>query len=180
MESPRESRPLGIGRTALICALIVGVYYLVPIHPGADEDQLIARVVGTLVGGLLATWLIIRQVSRQLTDPEHAPLTNLLAALVGGVAFFALVDYGIAVMQSGQFVGLHTKTDALYFALTTLTTVGYGDIHAAGQLARGVVMAQLVFNVVVITTAASVLSRQIGARARERRAPKPPQSPSLR
>lgn len=178
MESSQESRPRRIGRNGLICALIVAVYYLVPIHPAGDEDQQVARVVGSLVGGLLATWLIVRQVVRQLTDPEHAPLTDLLAALVGGVVFFALVDYAIAVTQSGQFVGLHTKTDGLYFALTTLTTVGYGDIHAAGQLARGVVVAQLVFNGVVIATAASVLSRQIGARTHERRAPKPPQSPS--
>jgi voltage-gated potassium channel len=88
--------------------------------------------------------------------------------------FFALVDYVIAVSRSDQFVGLRTKTDGLYFALSTLTTVGYGDIHAAGQVARAVVMAQLVFNVVVIATVASVLSRQIGARARERRSPKPP------
>jgi voltage-gated potassium channel len=174
MESPRESRFSRFGRPALTCAFIIGIYYVVPVRAGGDEAQVILRGVATFVRGVLVTWLVLRQVAHQIADPEHAPLTRLVTALVGGVTFFALVDYVIAVSQSDQFVGLRTKTDGLYFALSTLTTVGYGDIHAAGQVARAVLMAQLVFNVVVIATAASVLSRQIGARARERRSPKPP------
>jgi voltage-gated potassium channel len=88
------------------------------------------------------------------------------------VAFFALVDYAIAISDAGQFVGLETKTDALYFALATLTTVGYGDVHASGQVARGVVAVQLVFNVVIVATGVSVLTRQFGARVRGRGAPR--------
>lgn len=69
--------------------------------------------------------------------------------------------------QRRQFVGLATKTDALYyFALTTLTMVGFGDVHAAGQLARALVIVQLLFNVVVLASAARVLSRGIAARTR--------------
>jgi voltage-gated potassium channel len=91
------------------------------------------------------------------------------------VAFFALADYTIAVSDSGQFVDLQTKTDGLCFTLATLTTVGYGDVHAIGQVARAVVAVQLVFNVVIIATGASVLARQIGARARGWRSAKPPE-----
>jgi len=58
--------------------------------------------------------------------------------------------------------------------MATLTTVGYGDVHAAGQVARVVVTCQLVFNVVVIATGASVLARVFGARVRERHAARPP------
>lgn len=162
------------GRPALTCALIVGLYYVVPVEPGVAGTQMALRVTGTLAGGLLITWLIARQVSHHVADPEQASLVGLLTALVGGVAFFALADYTTAVSSPGQFVDLETKTDALYFALATLTTVGYGDVHAAGQVARGVVAVQLVFNVVVIATGASILSRQLGARVRERRAAKPP------
>jgi hypothetical protein len=57
--------------------------------------------------------------------------------------------------------------------------VGYGDVYAAGQLARGLVVIQLVFNLAVIATSASVLSQQLGARARERQAgTRPPRSGS--
>jgi voltage-gated potassium channel len=174
MESPRWSALVAFGRLALTCVLIVGLYYLVPVEPGVSNVQLALRVIGTVVVGLLITWLIVRQVSRQLADPEEASLVGLLTALMGGVAFFALADYTTAVSDPGQFVDLETKTDALYFALATLTTVGYGDVHAAGQVARAVVAVQLVFNVVVIATGASVLARQIGARARGRRSSEPP------
>jgi voltage-gated potassium channel len=158
----------------LTSALIFGFYYAVPVEPGMEGAELALRVAVTVAVGLMVTWLIVRQVGRHLTEPETTPLAGLLTALVGGVAFFALADYTIAVTGPGQFVGLETKTDGLYFALATLTTVGYGDVHAAGQIARAVVIVQLVFNVAVIASGASVLSRQIGARARERRAARPP------
>jgi hypothetical protein len=92
-------------------ALIIGIYYVVPVRAGGDEAQVILRGVATFVGGVLVTWLVLRQVAHQIADPEHAPLTRLFTALVGGVTFFALVDYVIAVSQSDQFVGLRTKTD---------------------------------------------------------------------
>jgi hypothetical protein len=63
----------------------------------------------------------------------------------------------IARTGSSEFVGLETKTDALYFALTTLATVGFGDVHAEGQVARLLLIAQIIFNIVVLTQAAHVL-----------------------
>jgi voltage-gated potassium channel len=163
------------GRAALTCALIIAAYYLVPVEDGVAGTQLAVRTVATVVAGLVITWLIIRQVSHQFADPDDAPLLGLGTALVGGVTFFALADYITAVSGDGQFVDLATKTDALYFALATLTTVGYGDVHPAGQIARGVVCVQLVFNVVIIATAASVFSRQLGTRVRRRRESGPSQ-----
>jgi voltage-gated potassium channel len=174
MESRKRSALVMVGRPALVSALIVGFYYLIPVEPGVRGAQLALRVAGTAVLGLLITWRIMRQVGHHLSEPETTPVAGLLTALVGGVAFFALADYTTAILGPGQFVELETKTDALYFAVATLTTVGYGDVHAAGQVARAVVIAQLVFNVAVIATGASVLSRQISTRARERRAAAPP------
>jgi voltage-gated potassium channel len=172
MGSFKSSALAAFGRPALTSALIVGLYYVVPVTPGAVGAWLAVRIIGAVVVGLLVTWLIVQQVSHQFADPEEASLIGLLTAIVGGVVFFALADYTIAVLAPGQFVGLTTRTDALYFALATLTTVGYGDIHPVGQVARATVAVQLVFNVVVIATGASVLIRQIGARARVRHAAK--------
>ncbi|MCW6010002.1 potassium channel family protein [Micromonospora sp. CPCC 205371] len=155
-----------LGRPLLTGALIVGLYYLVPVEPGVGTTLMLVRALATVVVGILITRMIVRQVRRSLSHPGEGSLAGLLTAIVGGVAFFALADYITAMSSSGQFVGLATKTDALYFALATLTTVGYGDIHAAGQLARAVVAAQLVFNVVIIATGASVLTRELASRAR--------------
>jgi hypothetical protein len=46
----------------------------------------------------------------------------------------------------------------LYFALTTLAAVGFGDVHAHSLIARRPVVVQMAFNVVVLASAASVLA----------------------
>jgi hypothetical protein len=153
-------------RPIVTSVLVIGAYYLVPVEPGVDGLQMTLRTAGTVVTGIAITWLIVRQVRHQLAEPDRASLISLLAALVGGVAFFALADYITAVSGPEQFVGLRTKTDALYFTLATLTTVGYGDVHAEGQIARGVVTVQLLFNLLVLATGASVLTRHVRIRAR--------------
>jgi hypothetical protein len=148
--------------------LIVTLYYVIPVEVDATSPLHLVRAAVSAVTGVAITWLILRQVAHHVEDPLRASPASLLTALTGGVVFFAFVDYTVSVSRSGQFVGLETRTDGLYFAMATLTTVGYGDVHAAGQLARGIVTVQLVFNVAVIATGASVLTRMLGARARER------------
>ena len=48
--------------------------------------------------------------------------------------------------------------------LAGLATVGFGDIHAKGQLARLLVIAQMLFNVVVLAAAFRVLAGAARAR----------------
>lgn len=148
--------------------LLLVVYFVVPTDTDTSPSKLAVRVLLTLTGLVLAVVLILRQVGRQL-DQAEAPLTGLLTALVAGVLFFALADYLVAIHAPGQFVDLTTRLDALYFALSTLATVGFGDVHAQGQVARGLVSVQMLFNAVIIATGLSVLSKQVAARARERR-----------
>jgi len=89
-------------------------------------------------------------------------------ALVAGLLVFALGDYVVANTRPGEFVGLRTRVDALYFALTTLTTVGYGDVHAQGQIARVAVCAQMVFSIGVVATGASIVVKQMTQRSGRR------------
>ena len=56
---------------------------------------------------------------------------------------------------------METKTDALYFTMSTLATVGFGDVHATGQLARLLVTIQIAFNLVFVATLVTVLSKRV-------------------
>ena len=49
--------------------------------------------------------------------------------------------------------------------------MGYGDVHAVGQLARVVVIIQMAFNIVILATGASLLVNQLSDRVRRRRRP---------
>ena len=53
--------------------------------------------------------------------------------------------------------------DSLYFVMNNLTTIGTGDVHAVGQVARVLVLIQMVFNVVFVATTATFLTTRIRA-----------------
>ena len=56
---------------------------------------------------------------------------------------------------------METRTDSLYFSVTTMATVGFGDVHAAGPVARVMVTVQMVFNLIYLGTALRVLTSRI-------------------
>ena len=49
--------------------------------------------------------------------------------------------------------------------ISTLATVGFGDVHPTGQLARAAVTIQIVFNLVFLGAAVSLISGFFRARA---------------
>jgi voltage-gated potassium channel len=156
-----------IRRAAATCSGLLILYFVIPVDASDTTSALVVRVIVSLLafGGLILA--INMQLLRQIHEPD-APLSGLLAGVVAGLLFFALLDYAIAVHTDGEFVDLTTRIDALYFALATLATIGYGDVHAQGQFARSVVCVQMVFDVAILATAGSMLARQIGARVRRR------------
>jgi hypothetical protein len=142
-------------------------YFVVPVGSIESPATLVFQVLASVAVFAGIVLAINLQLLRQVHQPD-APLSGLLAGVVGGLLFFALLDYIVAIHAPGEFVDLNTRIDGLYFALATLATIGYGDVHAQGQLARGIVCVQMLFDVAVLTTAGSMLARQLGARVRSR------------
>jgi hypothetical protein len=56
----------------------------------------------------------------------------------------------------------------LYFTTTTLTTVGTGDVHAAGQVARALVLVQMVFNGLFVASTVTLLASRLRSAAAQR------------
>ena len=160
---PALLRGVGVGLLGFVA------YAIVPLPSGALglRDALVT------VGGVLAFAGAIgvaavrerrASASGDAAAAEGARIEHVVALALWAIAFFALVYVRLGGVP-GQFAGLVTRVDALYFTLTTLTTVGYGDIHALGQTARLVVVLQLVFNVVVLAVAVRVVVSAVGRRA---------------
>jgi voltage-gated potassium channel len=167
-DQPQPVKPSKvIRRAALTCLSLLLFYFVVPVESIDSTSGLVVRVIVSVAafGGIILA--IKLQLLRQIDQPD-APLGGLLAGLVAGLLFFALLDYIVAIHAPDQFVDLHTRIDALYFALATLATIGYGDVHPDGQLARGIVCVQIVFDVAVVATAGSMLARQFAERLRGR------------
>jgi voltage-gated potassium channel len=147
----------------LIAAATLG-YYVVPV-PGRMRDG--AWAVMFSCGVIVLGILILLALQRLLRAGEQARIRGLVLLLTLTVLFFSWADASVAVLP-GQFYDLHTKTDALYFNISTLATVGFGDVHASGQLARSAVTLQIVFNLVFLGAAITVISGFVQGRARRR------------
>jgi voltage-gated potassium channel len=128
------------------------------------------RLAAVVVGlGALAL-LIVRQLRQELRFPQQATrVEGLVLVLCLVVLLFALA-YDLLAQEAGQFEGLRTRTDALYFTVTILATVGFGDVHATGQAARAIVTLQMVFDLVFVATAAALLGGRLRRRASARQA----------
>lgn len=144
--------------------LAVTVYFVVPIET-ESENLLGHALVSLLIIALLAAG-VLWQVVRHLEHPELR-VDGLVFAVVLAVLAFALGFLRLATTEPGQIPGLVTRVDSLYFTLSTLLTVGFGDIHAQGQTARELVIVAMLFNVVVIATAVSTMSNLVRRRAKE-------------
>jgi hypothetical protein len=151
-------------RYAIACAALAVAYAVVPIRD-AGAVSLVVRWVATAAMLVVLAVAIRWQAVRQLRDPR-APLGALIVGIVAGVLLFALVDFAVAVHRPGEFTGLETRVDGLYFAMSTLLTVGFGDVHAQGQVARAVLCIQMAFNITAITGSASLVARKLTLRAR--------------
>ena len=177
-ESPGLAAPGGdppahrAGRGVLSLVSVLAIYYAVPVGALPSGIGIVISVTALLAGVALLGWLTVRQVQRlaRRTADEAVRLDSLVFLVVVVVPMFALGFFALNDADPDQFASLDTKTDALYFALSTLATVGFGDVHATGQLARGLVTLQIAFNLVIVATAASLLTAQIRARAAAARA----------
>jgi hypothetical protein len=140
--------------TTMVAATVV--YFLFPI-PALSVDRVLLVVLVFLLGVTGAAALIVRQVInfRQAAQDGHVRFRGLLIAIYLTVLFFATSYYALETSHAGQIAELETRIDALYLSLSTVSTVGFGDVHAAGQAGRAIVTLQMGFNLLFVSLALS-------------------------
>lgn len=167
-----ESRPVSPSRSDLSAACVTltlvaaatVVYYFVPVPGQMHEDSwAVLFFLGVTVLGVL----ILLAIRRLFRLRERSRIRGLVLLLTLTVLFFSWADESVSRIP-GQFADLHTKTDSLYFNVSTLATVGFGDVHPVGQLARAAVTLQIVFNLVFLGTGVSMITGFFRARVRGR------------
>jgi voltage-gated potassium channel len=146
-------------------ALLAG-YYTLPLDVFGPHHPVLSWVALLSALALLAV-LLLWQAQRVLVgDDRGRPGVVITLLICLSLVVFSTAYLGLS--RDGQFSGLSTRTDALYFTVVTLATIGYGDVHASGQQARMLVIAQVAYNFVFLATGASALSRSVKGRAETR------------
>jgi hypothetical protein len=148
---------------------LVTVYYLVPlnhIHAGAAAAILI-------VGLVVLISLIIVQVRSILQS--RFPGLRAVEAIAVSVPLFLLLFAGTYVVMArfsaNAFTEPLSRTDALYFAVTTFATVGFGDIAPRTEAARLVVTGQVVGDLVIIGFGVRIIAGAVRKSLRQRPEP---------
>jgi hypothetical protein len=96
-----------------------------------------------------------RERRRLILGAAILDLVSFIAAL--GASYFMLSG------ADGQVSGIKTHLDALYFAVTILTTVGFGDIQALGQTARLLATTQMLFDFAYLAAIIALLTDRVRA-----------------
>lgn len=126
--------------------------------------SVVAQLVGMFVALVLVTAWEFRNVARS-AYPEFRAVEAVAVTLPLLLLPYAAVYYIMSREIPGSFSQHLSRLDALYFTLTTFSTVGYGDIVARTEPARAAVTLQIVLDLVLI----GLIGRALFGAAQRRR-----------
>ncbi|MFI6446385.1 potassium channel family protein [Kitasatospora sp. NPDC050543] len=169
---PPRTGPDYLGWAGLLVGfgLLIAAYFMLPLTAFGPHHPTLSWIVFSvaLVG---LSVLLLFQIRQVLLEAEGRPGVQLVFLSAVSMVIFSASYYALS-REPGAFIGLNTRTDALYFTVITMSTVGYGDITPATQTTRLLVVLQILYNFVFLAAAASAVSgrvrSQVGVRMRKR------------
>ena len=155
-------------RSVVLSAALIALFYLLPFTWAPALQLGTAVVVGAVLIIGVARWQL-RAVAHA-AFPEVRAIEALAFSTSALIVLFSSCYLSLSRSDPEAFSESLNHTAALYFTVTTLTTVGFGDISASTDVARITVMFQIVANIVVL----GVLVKLIVSVAQRRLANVPP------
>jgi hypothetical protein len=156
----RRALLIVLARVVAACVVLVVLFYTLPL----DRLESLSLGVGLALWVIVlagATAVAIRVVARS-KDPSVVAIEAAATLAVLFVMLFATGYYVLQVADPSSFSeDPLTRTDALYFTITVLSTVGFGDITASSQVARVLVTLQMVLNVVFIGVGVKLITKAV-------------------
>lgn len=134
-----------------IVALLAAVYAWAP-EPDGDAAVGQVVVVGTvgLVAYLALTlWAALQLATAKRPILQGSMLVTVMATVI--VLGYSWVYMGLSINDPGSFTQPLSKVSAVYFTVTVLATVGFGDIAATTDTTRMIVTSQMLLGVTLVT-----------------------------
>jgi voltage-gated potassium channel len=153
-------------RSLLIAAVLVVLYYVLPLDRPFDFDTVIRLVVGLLVFTVVMVWGVRAIAGARYPGVRAAETLGLVLPFF--LVLFASTYFLMERAAAASFTQPLTRTDALYFTVTVFSTVGFGDITAKSEPARVVVTVQMLADLALLGVGLRVLLQAV-QRGRERR-----------
>jgi hypothetical protein len=147
----RRRRLIGLAmvRSVGTTIVLVALYYVLPLDHLKSVPLAVILLVGLVALLAVAVWQL------RLVIKARYPAVQAVQALASTVPLFLLLfasAYFVMARASPATFSTHqlTRTDSLYFTVTTFSTVGYGDITATSQTAKLVVTAQMLLDLLAL------------------------------
>lgn len=157
-----------LGRIAIAVTALLAVYFMLPME---NRDNIGVRAVA-VIGGLTVFGAIFVRQMRQIRKARYPVLRAVEAIALVATLFIvvmASIHYGLAEATPSSYSQALDRIDALYFTVTTLATVGYGDITPTSSVTRSVTMVQMVLGVALLGAGIRVLLGMARMVSEERR-----------
>ena len=140
---------IGLLRALATTVIVVAAYYLLPLNNLAGISLGV-----TLAFGLLALAAVVAYQVRAIIRHPHSAVRAIEALAITVPVFLLLFAATYFMMEQANADNFNvdslTRTDSLYFTVTVFATVGFGDIAATSQVARVAVIAQMIFDLLVL------------------------------
>ena len=168
MADDMADAPLRPGRRATLPAVVrsigmasglVVAYYLLPLDTAFDGGTIAGLVIGLIAVTVLFLWQV-RAIARS-PYPQLRAVESLAALVTLFALLFATSYFLLERATPGSFTERLTRTDALYFTFTVISTVGFGDITAHTETARVMTMIQMVGGLLLVGVAARVVVKAV-------------------
>jgi voltage-gated potassium channel len=137
----------GLSRATLTAVVLVALYFAAPLDEPLQMSAAVRLATCLVVFAAVVTWQI-RSILR-----SKYPGIRAAEALAFSAALFLLIfasTYFLMAGNSANFSQAMTRTDALYFTVTTFATVGFGDITATSEVARAIVTIQMLLDLLIL------------------------------
>ena len=145
-------------------ASVLILYYVLPL-PKSHGSLLVQVLLGILLfAGVLA--YEVRAILRSRRPMARAARAAALVIPVF-IVIFAWIYLSMSHSQPATFGETFTRTQGLYFTVTVLSTVGFGDITPKTDPARAVVAVQMLLDLALIAVVAKLLLGAAGRRSAE-------------
>ncbi|TKR27021.1 two pore domain potassium channel family protein [Cellulomonas hominis] len=145
--TPRATRPPGRARLRTALRTVGSTALLVVLYLGRPLDRPTPATLALLVAGLVLLVLLLGWQVRSVVGSPYPVLRAIEAFVTATVLFVVLFAAGYTSLSDavpGAFTEPVDRLDALYFTMTVLATVGFGDITPVTGPARVVVTLQMV------------------------------------
>jgi voltage-gated potassium channel len=166
----REQRRV-VGRSAarilLSIVLLIALYGALPAADQTGLGTLVKLIVGLLIFGAVLGWQVLKIMGAE--HPELRAAEALAIAVPIVLIVFAFTYLSLSHFKPASFSEPLDHVGAMYFTITVVSTVGFGDIVAKSHAARILVSFQIMLDLVLLVgiVRAVFFAAQVGVRRRQ-------------